>query len=1432
MIIPNDINSWPRAKQLATYLEAGWQLQPVYGPTASELPVKDRGKKPRLTLKDRLALTADAVLKWFANGSQDNIGQVPQRPHVSIDLDDQSQDGRSLVCFSVLYPDFTAIPHVRTSRGIHLHLICNDIPDGVTTLTNPELLPSLSAQLFCDPSLNVILPPSVHVSGARYEWVGAGTIPLIPWSELQKVFKFPIKERCLRPTAWKEAYKGDLRSIDLIALCEHLKIYGECLDVDADKHSVQCPWRSEHTNASDSWKPGYSETVIYTPANKLPAFKCLHAHCAGRSIPDLLSWAEAQESGVVDRFCGKNYQHPADYRGAGDVLGQSPAYFEQEQRETPCPYPLVDWALIERPSTRERFTHQAFYPDKSILEAFIQLGTNLTEATKGLVLGAVLPVAAALLARRVWLPWVGSSLFPNIYNLLIGPAGDGKSSLIRVSDSVAKACLDQNSFLNLVNVSPQGLFEQYYEPSGGYPDNICIFDEGNIVLTSWVNTTIGESVAAELLQRYDCLDYKETYLRNKKANEGKATRNAGQTSTSILFGGTFNVSCFQGTLVRQGMERRFLPYVSTGPGRTIIWPPVLDASALHDSFSKLREVKGIMAMAKEANTLWEDYQILNRKLMKEADPWNDALIARIRTCPTHVLKLSMIFESCCAVHQQQAAVHTIGVDCLQLAIAHVDENMRAAAYLDKYADSHSVDQQAESLLVIIQNEFRRWGNTVYASRTQLTRKFCPNPSRRGALSVSDLYDKLVAHLQSKGECVRVVKDGKFEVYAFPAEPTGKNGGTSGDPPQPTRPENSTNSTGPDTREASKNEYTPVEFVENRGSYDMREDSECASPPVEFVENVEFAPTEVSAQSETTPVENVEFSKDFQVVDDAQLLEGALKTLGYDSPIAIDIETYGDHRSHALKSRKGRIRILSAATRTQHPTVIDLQGRGVGTDWIKEFLEKRTIVGHSLSFEGEWLRQHMGVQLTPLFCTYSGAKLLSNGDIALRNDLGTVLERHLNVSIPKGFGASDWGGMCLTEDQYRYASEDVRYLLDLANVLTAELKRANLWNVFELEMKLLPLVIEMQHHGMPVSKEVLETIMTSAQARCKEFENQLKPHLGHWINFDSPDQLKEAFAAIGVQLENTNEETLAACSHPAAAILLGYRGAEMERRQAESLLESVVDGRIHAQFKPLGTETGRFSSADPNLQNVGRGPLRTAFKPSDPNQVLVVADYSQIELRVAAAISKDKAMMDAFDTNSDLHRKTAGAVLSKPDDKVTKADRQLAKAVNFGLLYGQGAEGLVRYALTSYGVTLELTQAKRLRSAFFKHYKGLDSWHKRSWEQAASTTEGRTLLGRRRLANADASNWDRFQLLVNFRDSGTAADCLKQSMLDLAPQLATHGAYMVATVHDELVIECPRSNAEVVRDISANSMVEAAKQLLKDAVPIEVEAKVCESWGDK
>lgn len=207
------------------------------------------------------------------------------------------------------------------------------------------------------------------------------------------------------------------------------------------------------------------------------------------------------------------------------------------------------------------------------------------------------------------------------------------------------------------------------------------------------------------------------------------------------------------------------------------------------------------------------------------------------------------------------------------------------------------------------------------------------------------------------------------------------------------------------------------------------------------------------------------------------------------------------------------------------------------------------------------------------------------------------------------------------------------------------------------------------------------------------------------------------------------------------------------------------------------------------------------------------------------------MIETYREGADLHRRTAATVLGKPEAEVTKADRQLAKAVNFGLLYGQSAPGLVRYAAASYGVTLTEDRARSIRNTFFSAYARLRQWHASSRSQAKQgVAEVRTRTGRRRLIPDEATEWARFTALVNTPVQGGAADGMKRAIVLVTGRLPGD-AKLVSTVHDELIVECREEDADAVNSILVGSMTEAMSALFPE-VPIEVESSVCATWAEK
>jgi DNA polymerase-1 len=338
-----------------------------------------------------------------------------------------------------------------------------------------------------------------------------------------------------------------------------------------------------------------------------------------------------------------------------------------------------------------------------------------------------------------------------------------------------------------------------------------------------------------------------------------------------------------------------------------------------------------------------------------------------------------------------------------------------------------------------------------------------------------------------------------------------------------------------------------------------------------------------------------------------------------------------------------------------------------------------------------------------------------------------------------------------------------------------------------------------------------------------------------LMLSSPEQIKSALLKAGMDVEDTSAETLASIDHDGVRAILAFRMHQKTCEQAAKYIRELCeDGRIHSQFNPLGTVTGRFSSENPTLHNVKRGVIRTAFEAGE-GMALVVSDYSQIELRAAAAISGDKAMLEAFERREDLHIKTASMILRKAETDITAEERQTAKAANFGLIFGLGAKGLVRDARNKFGVSLTIEQAADIRKSFFAAYPGIASWHKTAWREAAAMNglAGRfacTITGRRRLIKQDCDEWTRFTTLVNTPVQGACGDGIKIAMIRIAA-LLPRTAQMVATIHDELVFVCPSDEADSLREMVAAEMKAAMSELFPQ-LAIEVEAKVCNNWGEK
>jgi DNA polymerase I-like protein with 3'-5' exonuclease and polymerase domains len=563
---------------------------------------------------------------------------------------------------------------------------------------------------------------------------------------------------------------------------------------------------------------------------------------------------------------------------------------------------------------------------------------------------------------------------------------------------------------------------------------------------------------------------------------------------------------------------------------------------------------------------------------------------------------------------------------------------------------------------------------------------------------------------------------------------------------------------------------------------------------------------------------------YQLVTDRAGLDVVAAALDSTERVGLDLETTG------LTPRTDRVRVLSLAVDTTDGRtfayLVDCFAVDPSPLW--EVLAGKEWVLHNAAFDLSFLAR---LGLTPagqVHDTMLLAQMLTAGTME-RVSLAACCQRWLSRPLDKAEQKSCWSGS-LTVEQLAYATTDVAVLAPLLKALTAEIEEAGLADVAKIEQRCLPAVVWMGSQGVALDRDAWQSLTRSAGEEADRLRQELHrtapPKQGErfdgW-NWDSPQQVKEALALAGCKVEDTTDETLAAIDHPLARLLRQYRSASKKvKTYGAGWLKHVQDdGRVYAGWRQIGSRAGRMSCSDPNLQQLPRGEYRRCIV-APPSRVLIKADYSQIELRIAAKVSGDEALLEAYHRGEDLHTLTARRVLGIQD--VTKQHRQLAKALNFGLLYGMGAGGFRVYAKTNYGLNLTEEEARHYRNAFFKSYPGLAAWQRRVGRTGKRTIETRTLAGRRRL------ELERFTEKLNSPVQGTGADGLKLALALLWERRnQAPGAFPVLAVHDEIVVEADADQADAVAGWLRSAMLEAMAPLIAP-VPVEVEVKVARTWG--
>ena len=485
-----------------------------------------------------------------------------------------------------------------------------------------------------------------------------------------------------------------------------------------------------------------------------------------------------------------------------------------------------------------------------------------------------------------------------------------------------------------------------------------------------------------------------------------------------------------------------------------------------------------------------------------------------------------------------------------------------------------------------------------------------------------------------------------------------------------------------------------------------------------------------------------------------------------------------------------------------------------------------------------------------FDTMIGAHLLGKNAMGLNHlALDVFILEMVPVSKLIGTGSKQITlDMVPIEEVKDYACANADMTGRLKGLLEEEVRDKGFWDLLvQVELPLVPILVSMQRYGVSLEVGTLNEMSLDLHEQLSHVEKHIYDVVGHEVNINSPQQLSDL---LFNELQLTKTKRTKTGYSTDAGALEAIRGAHpvidgiLEYRQLSKLKSTYVDtlpllvnpetGRIHTSYNQVGSATGRMSSSDPNLQNIpirtelGRRVRKAFVAEKAPDWLLLSADYSQIELRVLAHLSRDRSLVDAFEKGEDIHSATASLMYGVPIGEASSDMRRIAKILNFGVIYGLSAFGIAQQTEFSP------EQGQKFIESYFKSYGEIQSYLESVKEKARADGYVETILGRRRyVPEIHASNHYIRQaaerVAVNMPIQGTAADIMKLAMIRMHKGLQESGlkAKMLLQVHDELLFEVPEEEVEDLKEILYREMPGA----LELSVPLKVDVKRGYNWGD-
>lgn len=592
----------------------------------------------------------------------------------------------------------------------------------------------------------------------------------------------------------------------------------------------------------------------------------------------------------------------------------------------------------------------------------------------------------------------------------------------------------------------------------------------------------------------------------------------------------------------------------------------------------------------------------------------------------------------------------------------------------------------------------------------------------------------------------------------------------------------------------------------------------------------------------TPERGLEIQ--FQYVRDADGVARAVEQLAREPRLGFDTETT------ELDPYAGRLRLVQLSD-GRNTYVFDVYAFGeakssAGLAPLRLLLEDARVgkVAHNAKFDLKWVRHHLGCEVNGVFDTFLASQLIAAGDTDRRHSLADVAKFFTDTELDKSEQVSDWNASELSQTQLQYAARDAHVMLPLHEQMADRLATDGLTDVARLEFDTLMPVTQMELNGIFLDaerwREHLGRVRVAQEKVANELQDMLSAGVAQAslfgraeINLDSQQQVTDALLNLGVPMPSSTrawELQPLAEKYPVVAKLLEYRAVQKSMTSfGENILEYIepATGSIHADFRQIGAPTGRFSCSNPNLQQI---PHETAYRRcfrAPEGKKLVIADYSQIELRILADFSADENFIRAFESGQDFHSITAAQVFNVKPEDVTPDQRSFAKRLNFGVVYGIGAS---RFA-TMTG--LPLADAEDTMRRYFGTYRSLDAYLRESGRTAIDTRVARTKSGRMLKLKYDEN--DRGSVAaakrygVNMPIQGTSADILKRALRLLHDGLQGTSGKLINIVHDEVMVECDVAEAEQMSRKLEAAMLKAGEEYVK-RVPVKTDTHIADEWA--